>query len=131
MVTKSSESTMNNGKLDKQNIMLDAWNIARDGARRFGGSSRTYFDKALSQAWARAKAANIARFTGEPSDQTYFICVDLGTANKTRIADQPAVRTVYTSRENAHCALEVLGQAFTKPFIKTSKFYNLSAHGCW
>ncbi len=36
--------------------MRCAWGLARDGARRFGGTVRAYLAEALRQAWAEAKA---------------------------------------------------------------------------
>ena len=36
--------------------MRRAWGLARDGARRFGGTVRAYLAEALRQAWAEVKA---------------------------------------------------------------------------
>ena len=43
-------------------LFRKAWAIARAGARRFGGRSRSYLSAALKQAWAEAKslAATVA-----------------------------------------------------------------------
>lgn len=40
-------------------IMRDAWNLAREGATKFGGNARTYFSSALSIAWKEEKALAI------------------------------------------------------------------------
>lgn len=37
--------------MNKHNIMTQAWNIAREGAAKFGGKVREYFSAALRMAW--------------------------------------------------------------------------------
>ena len=37
-------------------LLRRAWGLARDGARRFGGTVRAYLAEALRQSWAEAKA---------------------------------------------------------------------------
>ena len=44
------------GRLDKRALLRRAWGLARDGARRFGGTVRAYLAEALRQSWAEAKA---------------------------------------------------------------------------
>ncbi len=44
------------GRLDRRQLLRRAWGMARDGARRFGGTARAYFAEALREAWAEAKA---------------------------------------------------------------------------
>lgn len=38
-----------------RNVMKKAWEIARDGVRKFGGSVKEYFAEALKMAWAVVK----------------------------------------------------------------------------
>ena len=44
------------GRLDRRTLLRRAWGLARDGARRFGGTVRAYFAEALRQSWAEVKA---------------------------------------------------------------------------
>ncbi len=44
------------GRLDRRQLLRRAWGLARDGARRFGGTVRAYFAEALRQSWAEVKA---------------------------------------------------------------------------
>lgn len=39
----------------KKEIMVNAWEIAREGQKAFGGKVREYFAQALKIAWAQAK----------------------------------------------------------------------------
>jgi hypothetical protein len=41
---------------DRRQLLRRAWGLARDGARRFGGTVRAYFAEALRQSWAEVKA---------------------------------------------------------------------------
>ena len=43
------------GRLDKRQLLRRAWGLARDGARRFGGTVRAYFAEALRLVWAEVK----------------------------------------------------------------------------
>ncbi len=43
-------------RLDRRQLLRRAWGLARDGARRFGGTVRAYFAEALRQSWAEVKA---------------------------------------------------------------------------
>lgn len=38
-------------------VMVRAWQLAKDGANKFGGSSKEYFASSLELAWAEVKAA--------------------------------------------------------------------------
>ena len=40
---------------EKRNIMVNAWRIAREGQKAFGGKVSEYFAQALKMAWAQAK----------------------------------------------------------------------------
>jgi hypothetical protein len=42
-------------KPSAKNVMKRAWEIAKQGAAKFGGSSKLYFKMALKQAWAEVK----------------------------------------------------------------------------
>lgn len=44
----------------KAEIMKRAWQIAREGAKAFGGSSKLYFAEALRQAWAESRMSKAA-----------------------------------------------------------------------
>lgn len=39
----------------KKHVMTKAWEIAKTGAKRFGGNAKEYFAAALRMAWAAAK----------------------------------------------------------------------------
>ncbi|BFH14960.1 hypothetical protein WJ0W_000891 [Paenibacillus melissococcoides] len=41
----------------KKHVMTGAWEIAKTGAKRFGGSAKEYFAAALRMAWAEKKGA--------------------------------------------------------------------------
>lgn len=43
-------------ELAMKNVMKNAWEIARNGAAKFGGKVKEYFAAALKQAWAEIKA---------------------------------------------------------------------------
>lgn len=40
---------------EKRNIMVNAWTIAKEGQKTFGGKVSEYFAQALKMAWAQAK----------------------------------------------------------------------------
>lgn len=42
---------------EKRNIMVNAWRIAREGQKTFGGKVSEYFAQALKMAWAQAKSS--------------------------------------------------------------------------
>lgn len=65
----------------KKEIMKNAWEIAREGQKAFGGKVREYFAQALKMAWAQAKSTiNIEalekkgfnRWTKGEMDRLYF-----------------------------------------------------------
>ncbi len=65
----------------KKEIMSNAWEIAREGQKDFGGKVRDYFAQALKMAWAQAKSTiNIEalekkgfnRWTKGDMDRLYF-----------------------------------------------------------
>lgn len=41
-----------------KNVMKKAWEIAREGQKKFGGKVKEYFAEALKMAWSIVKAAN-------------------------------------------------------------------------
>lgn len=41
----------------KKHVMTRAWEIAKTGAKRFGGNAKEYFAAALRMAWAEFKSA--------------------------------------------------------------------------
>ena len=45
-------------KPSAKNVMKRAWEIAKQGAEKFGGSSKLYFKLALKQAWSEVKNGN-------------------------------------------------------------------------
>lgn len=46
--------------MNKSNLMKQAWNLAREGAAKFGGKVREYFAAALRMAWeATRKPVNV------------------------------------------------------------------------
>ena len=54
------------GRLDRRALLRRAWGLARDGARRFGGTVRAYFAEALRQSWAEVKTRlAVARIMAE------------------------------------------------------------------
>ena len=46
-------------KINKTELFKTAWNIARDAAKRFGNSVRSYFAEALKEAWKQIKQSKI------------------------------------------------------------------------
>jgi len=52
---RGRQRTDHAGRLDKRQLLRRAWGLARDGARRFGGTVRAYFAAALRQSWAETK----------------------------------------------------------------------------
>lgn len=66
---------------EKRNIMVNAWRIAREGQKAFGGKVREYFSAALKMAWAQAKNGldiealekkGFNRWTKGDMDRLYF-----------------------------------------------------------
>lgn len=109
-----------------QGILWDAWKIGRKAAHRFGGTAVEYIAGAMRQAWAKAKAKVLNK--GTPSDKAksvYFICIDEITGSNTRLINQPLVDEVFTDREAADAALQILSRAFNRAFIRTSLYYRL------
>jgi hypothetical protein len=47
-------------RLPLRDILTKAWLIARAGARRFGGSARSYLAAAMRSVWSEEKAARVA-----------------------------------------------------------------------
>ena len=65
----------------KKEIMVNAWEIAREGQKEFGGKVRDYFAQALKMAWAQAKNGldietlekkGFSRWTKGDMDRLYF-----------------------------------------------------------
>ncbi|WP_025716051.1 hypothetical protein [Paenibacillus sp. 1-18] len=42
-----------------KNVMKKAWMIAREGAAKFGGSTKMYLTEALRQAWANSRTPKV------------------------------------------------------------------------
>jgi|GEM_PF-3601407 len=66
---------------EKRNIMVNAWRIAREGQKAFGGKISEYFAQALKMAWAQAKNGldievlekkGFNRWTKGDMDRLYF-----------------------------------------------------------
>lgn len=66
---------------EKRNIMVNAWRIAREGQKTFGGKVSEYFAQALKMAWAQAKSEidiealekkGFNRWTKGDMDRLYF-----------------------------------------------------------
>lgn len=67
--------------MTKKEIMRNAWNIAREGQKAFGGKVSEYFAEALKMAWAQAKNSidiealekkGFNRWTKGDMDRLYF-----------------------------------------------------------
>lgn len=65
----------------RKEIMKNAWTIAREGQKAFGGKVREYFNEALKMAWAQAKNSidiealekkGFNRWTKGDMDRLYF-----------------------------------------------------------
>ncbi len=65
----------------KKEIMVKAWEIAREGQKAFGGKVREYLAQALKMAWAQAKSTiniealekkGFSRWTKGDMDRLYF-----------------------------------------------------------
>lgn len=63
-----------------KNVMVRAWEIAKEAAVKFGGKVKEYFAQALSMAWAEAK--NIAQTVGfsvyGTQDTAFYFVVNAG-----------------------------------------------------
>ena len=46
------------------NVMTKAWEIARKGAKKFGGKVKEYFSKALELAWKIVKVKKVEKYEG-------------------------------------------------------------------
>lgn len=66
---------------EKRNIMVNAWRIAREGQKAFGGKVSEYFAEALKMAWAQAENGididalekkGFSRWTKGDMDRLYF-----------------------------------------------------------
>lgn len=66
---------------DKKQLMKNAWTIAKEGQKAFGGKVSEYFAQALKMAWAQAKSAidvetlekkGFSRWTKGDMDRLYF-----------------------------------------------------------
>lgn len=67
--------------MTKKEIMSNAWKIAKEGQKTFGGKAREYFAQALKMAWAQAKNGldietlekkGFNRWTKGDMDRLYF-----------------------------------------------------------
>lgn len=65
----------------KKEIMVNAWTIAKEGQKAFGGKVREYFSEALKMAWAQAKGGiniealekkGFSRWSKGNMDRLYF-----------------------------------------------------------
>lgn len=57
-MAKKTNSIINiNKAIDRKAIFAKAWEVAREGASKFGGKVSEYFAFALREAWAEAKKA--------------------------------------------------------------------------
>ena len=67
-----------------KNIMTTAWEIAKNGAAKFGGSVKSYFAQALKMAWALSRKAATITVTlapGSNKNKTYVAQIT-GTCTK-------------------------------------------------
>lgn len=67
--------------MTKKEIMSNAWKIAKEGQKTFGGKASEYFAQALKMAWAQAKNSinvedlekkGFSRWTKGDMDRLYF-----------------------------------------------------------
>lgn len=71
--------------MNTKQIMTNAWNFARQGAAKFGGSVRQYIAAALRQAWKAAKAPSrkeIARDLDRAAYRASLIGQDAATSKQ-------------------------------------------------
>jgi hypothetical protein len=124
---RCQQSVALQGKFNLSEIMRDAWRIAREGQRRFGGQLKPYFAESLRQAWAKAKAKVLCLidYPRHQPQQVFYICIDVKTGHNTRTVNLPLIDEVFTSHHQAQIAVQILSGAFTKPFIKSSRHYRL------
>ena len=107
-----------------KSILLDAWEIARNAVRRLGGKTKDFIACAMRQAWAKTKAKKLNSGGRKAMpNAVYYICFDDNTGRNTRRISQSLIDEVFTDQQEAKAALNLLQQAFTKPFIKTSRYY--------
>lgn len=69
-------------KIIRSDIMKAAWELARFGAKKFGGSAKEYLAEALKIVWKRAKTLVNVVFTDENGRETScklgFVAEDKG-----------------------------------------------------
>lgn len=104
-------------------VMLDAWQIARQAAKRYSHPASSFLVQALRQAWAMMKARRIAAQEARQARPTlaYTLCIDVTLNRSSKLRDLPAVDTCFISLAAAQAAKDALAKAFIKPFIKTAK----------
>lgn len=71
-------------RVDRSSILRRAWQLARQGARRWGGRVRTYFAWAMRQAWVEARLPRIRRFVARATflaDRAFSLLTVVCTAS--------------------------------------------------
>lgn len=123
VIQESTATRKNTPKYCHKTIMLDAWNIAKEATKRLGRTRKDYISESLRQAWAKAKAKAIDTCSGSNRNKAFHLCIDLTTGHNTRQINQSILGTVFTDKQEAIAALDILKTAFKRPFIKTSTYY--------
>lgn len=60
-------------------IMNHAWEMAREGAKKFGGNAKLYFSCALKSAWSEVRASRLTKMQQESEPRTAW---HLGIGNR-------------------------------------------------
>lgn len=77
-----------------KNVMTRAWEIAKEGQKKFGGKVREYFAQALVIAWAEVKNT-VKKNIGEVAQ---MIQNKLGNAAKVNVWEKYGKRRIYVNK---------------------------------
>lgn len=58
-----------------QNVMKRAWEIAKEGQKKFGGKVKEYFAESLKMAWAESRKATITTTTGSKKHKSWVALI--------------------------------------------------------
>ena len=70
------------------NVMKRAWEIARQGAEKFGGNAKEYFAEALRMAWAEVKKPKFVAVSVNYGWKSCYVAKIVGTHPKWKLNRQ-------------------------------------------
>lgn len=97
-----------------KNVMVRAWEIAKEGQVKFGGSVREYFAAALKMAWAESRKAEIVTSSGSRKHKSWVAKIN-GTCPRYKFS-----RTFLTEKDDEWA---------DKTFVVTDGIYNVCDAG--